>query len=149
MTARLSEPFRWIAALAIVVALTAAGPALAGTPRHAVYSGTGVTSAGNKAKLKLRTSRARDGKVRVTIIKAVDGCFGASTEGSRARIRNGHFAIKFGGGTKTAGFAAQLNGRFSSARSATVTVHTAAWYVPIVGPPSVCDATSTIEIHKL
>jgi hypothetical protein len=145
------RPFKVLGGIATLVAaaaLTVAGPAL-GATRHTYFSGTGVTSTGSAAKLKLEVARFRGGKVRVTILKAPDGCFGASAEGSRARVRNGHFTIGFVGGTAEAGFSAQLDGDFFSARSASVTVHTASWYFPIGSSPITCEATSTIEIHKL
>jgi hypothetical protein len=149
MTERLFERFRWIAMLATVTVLTVAGPALAATPGPAFYSGTGVSNAGNKAKVKLEVTRSKRGKVHIKIFKAIDGCFGASTEGSRAKVRNGNFAASFGGGTRTAGFTDQFSGQFSSARSASVKLHTSGWNFPSVGPPDICEATTTIEIHKL
>jgi hypothetical protein len=149
MTERALKLFRWTATLVTVAALTAAGPAFSAMPRHSYYSGTGVTPTGNQAKLKLVQTRFQGGKVRVTILRATDGCFGASAEGSRARVKNGHFAISFVGGTQAAGFSAQLDGDFSNARSASVKVHTASWYFPVGGPPITCEATSTIEIHRL
>jgi hypothetical protein len=135
--------------LAVAAALSTAGPALGATPRQSFYSGTGATDTGSKAKLKLGVTRFRGGKVRVTILKAIDGCFGASTEGSRARVQNGHFAMSFLGGTSVAGFSTHVEGDFSNARSASVKMHTASWYFPTVGSSSTCEATSAIEIHKL
>jgi hypothetical protein len=148
MTERGFKPFRGIATLVAAAALTLAGPAL-GATRHTYFGGTGVTSTGSTAKLKLEVARFQGGKVRVTILKATDGCFGASAEGSRARVRNGHFAIGFVGGTYAAGFAAQLDGDFSNARSASVQIHTASWYFPIGSAPITCEARSAIEIHRL
>jgi hypothetical protein len=149
MRQRRFKPFRWTAPLVLVAALATAGPVLAATPRHSFYSGTGVTTTGGDAKLKLELTRFQGGKVRVTVLRATDGCFGASTEGSRSRVRNGHFAISFVGGTEAAGFSAQLDGDFSNARSASVKLHTVSWYFPIGSTPITCEATSTIEIHRL
>jgi hypothetical protein len=149
MTNRLFKVFRWTATLVTVAALTAAAPALGAKTRHSFYSGTGVTSTGSPAKVKLEVTRFQGGKVRVSILRATDGCFGASTEGTPARVENGHFAIRFSGGTQAAGFSAQLVGDFSNARSASVQLHTSSWYYPAVGSPSTCEATSAIEIHRL
>jgi hypothetical protein len=149
MTERLFKLVRWTATLLATAALTTAGPALGATSRQSFYSGTGVTNTGSKAKLKMGVTRFQGGKVRVTILKATDGCFGASTEGSRSRVHHGHFAISFVGGTQAAGFSAELDGDFTNARSASVKMHTGSWYFPAGGSPSTCQAKSTIEIHKL
>src|SRR5260370_19045930 len=98
MTEHLFERLRWVATLAIVAALAVAGPAIAATPRQAFYGGTGLTGAGNYAKVKLQVNRSKSGKNRVTILKAIDGCFGVSPEGSPAAVLNGDFAINAAGG---------------------------------------------------
>jgi hypothetical protein len=139
---------RWIALLATVMALTMVGSSLAATPRLGFYSGTGVTAAGNKSKLKVQVGKSRRGKLNVTILNAQDGCVAASTEGSRKRLRNGHFGAAYKGGTQTAGFTYQFDGQFPTARSATVSFHTVSWYYPSSGA-STCEATTTIEIHRL
>ncbi|MDX6614978.1 MAG: hypothetical protein QOD60_69 [Solirubrobacterales bacterium] len=149
MTERLFERFRWIAILATVIAMTVAASALSATPRPAFYGGTGVTDAGSKAKVELQVTRSRRGKVRVKILKASDGCFGASTAGAVAKVRNGGFAASFGGGTSSAGFSDHFDGRFSSSRSATVNLHSVFWNYSTAGPPSSCEATSTVAIHAL
>jgi hypothetical protein len=139
---------RWIATLAIVTALSVTGVAFA-AHRPAVYSGAAVTSAGNPTIVTLETTRSHKGRVTATILGAPDACFGAATEGSRALILNGQFALGVGGGTTAAGFAAQLSGQFSSARSIAVVLHSAGWYYPINGPPNLCDITTTVQLNKL
>jgi len=149
MKARPSTRSARLALLATVIALTAAAPGLAAVPQAATYSGTGVTSAGSKAKVKLVVTHSRRGRVHVKILKAIDGCFGPSTEGARTRVRNGHFAAGFGGGKPASGFADEFSGVFFSSRSGSVELHTVFWNYPATGPVTTCDVTSTIAIHKL
>ena len=149
MKAHLSTQSATATLFAAVIALTAAAPGLAAVPQAATYSGTGVSSAGTKAKVKLEMTRSRRGRVHVKILKAIDGCFGPSTEGARTRVRNGHFAAGFGGGKPASGFADEFSGRFFGSRSGSVQLHTVFWNYPATGPATTCDVTSTIAIHKL
>jgi hypothetical protein len=149
MTERLFERLGLIAVLVTVTVLSVAGTALAAVPQAGFYSGKGVSSAGSKAKVELQVTQSKRGRVHVKILKATDGCFGPSTDGARAEVKNGHFAASFGGGNAAAGFADQFSGEFTSSRSGSVKLHTVFWNYPATGPATTCDVTSTIEIHRL